>query len=129
MIHAPLSVLVTGSSGFIGTNPDKTLPIPGGLAPGAGAIIAAVQAATDCVPVVIGKPDPKMYLLALKRMGLQASEVMAVGDRLETDIAGGQRIGCKAGLVLSGVTTLDQARAWQPRVDCIAEDLSSLLGM
>ncbi len=120
-------ILIRSGALFIATNPDKTLPTPEGLAPGAGTFIAAVQAATDVAPVIIGKPEPEMYRLALRRMGLQPEQTLVVGDRLETDIAGAQRLGCRTGLVLSGVSTADQAAAWQPAIDCIATDLSSLL--
>jgi 4-nitrophenyl phosphatase len=122
-------LLIRAGTPFIGTNPDKTLPVPAGLAPGAGAFVAAVQAATDQTPVMIGKPGPELYLQALKRMGLPAQDVLVVGDRLETDIAGAQRLGCRTGLVLSGVTTAEQAAAWRPELDYIADDLSSLLDL
>ena len=62
-------------------------------------------------------------------MGLKPADVLVVGDRLETDIAGAQKIDCPTALVLSGVTTREQADAWKPEPDCISEDLSKLLGL
>jgi 4-nitrophenyl phosphatase len=50
-----------------------------------------------------------------------------VGDRLETDIGGGQAAGCRVALVLSGVSQLEQAQAWKPKVDLIARDLAQLV--
>jgi len=123
------SLLVRAGTPFIATNPDKTYPTPEGLAPGAGTFVAAIQAASDQEPVIIGKPAPEMYLQALERMSLTPRETLVVGDRLETDIAGAQRVGCPTALVLSGVSTRQEAADWNPPPDCIAADLSSLLGL
>jgi 4-nitrophenyl phosphatase len=122
-------LLIRSGVPFIATNPDKTYPIPEGLAPGAGTFVAAVQAASDTKPIIIGKPEPEMYRQALHRMGLNPYQTLVVGDRLETDIAGAQSIGCLTGLVLSGASTEEQAANWQPAVDCIAPDLTSLLNL
>ncbi len=112
---------------FIGTNPDRTFPTPQGLIPGAGAILAAIEAASDVKPVIVGKPSPEMYLVALERMKVSPEHALVVGDRLETDIAGGQKIGCRTALVLSGVTSLDAAQIWQPQPDAIFKDFSALV--
>jgi 4-nitrophenyl phosphatase len=114
---------------FIGTNLDKTYPTPEGLVPGAGTFVLAVQAVSDVQPIVIGKPEPEMYWLALRRMGLTPEQTLVVGDRLETDIAGAQQIGCVTALVLSGVATREEVNGWNPPPDYICADLSELLGL
>jgi len=121
------TLLIRSGVPFIVTNPDNTLPIPGGFAPGAGSIAAAIQSATDQQPVVIGKPQPEMYRIALDRMGVSPVETIVVGDRLETDIAGGQTLGCITGVVLSGVATLDSVNSWEQTPDYIELDLGSLV--
>jgi 4-nitrophenyl phosphatase len=60
-------------------------------------------------------------------MQVPAEVTLVVGDRLETDIAGAQIIGCQTALVLSGVTSLQSAEEWQPSPDWVADDLSALL--
>lgn len=114
---------------FIGTNPDTTYPVPDGLAPGAGAVIAAVQAASGVSPMIAGKPGPIMYRLALERLNVDPDETVGVGDRLETDIAGAQACGCRTALVLSGVSTAEQASLWRPAPNWIAPDLADLITM
>ena len=114
---------------YIGTNPDLTFPTPQGLVPGAGSILAAISAASGRSPIIAGKPEPTMYQIALDRLNASPSNVLVVGDRPETDIAGAQKIGCHTALLLSGVTNLDQANAWQPAPDIIAPDLESLVNM
>ncbi len=110
---------------FLGTNPDRSFPTPKGLIPGAGAILAALEAATDIKAIIIGKPQPDMYQLALNRLGTSPGQTLVVGDRLETDIAGAQAIGCKTGLVLSGVADEQAALAWRPKLDYIEPDLTT----
>jgi 4-nitrophenyl phosphatase len=111
---------------FVGTNPDRTFPTPEGLIPGAGSILAAIETATDTRPIIAGKPAPSMFRLAIERLGAAPENVLCIGDRLETDIAGGQSIGCKTALVLSGVTTLVAAKEWKPAPDLIVPDLTAL---
>ena len=109
------------------TNADRSFPTPDGLIPGAGSILAALETATDIKATVIGKPSPVMMEIAMERMGLTKDDVLVVGDKLETDIAGGQAVKARTALVLSGVTTLAQANAWKPKPDLIAKDLGELV--
>ncbi len=91
------------------TNADRSFPTPEGSIPGAASVLAALETATDVKAIVIGKPSPFMMEIALERMGLTKDNVLVVGDRLETDIAGGQAVKARSALVLSGVTTPQQA--------------------
>ncbi len=125
LMHAVL--LIRRGAPFYGSNPDRTYPTPQGQAPGAGAILAAIAAATGVQPRIAGKPEPHIFRLALQRLGVRPEDALMVGDRLETDILGGQRAGMRTALVLSGVTASDQAAAWSPRPDWILPDLSALL--
>jgi 4-nitrophenyl phosphatase len=121
------TLLIRSGIPFYGTNPDRTFPTPRGLVPGAGAILAAIETASDVTPIIVGKPSPSMYQLALERLKISPFEALAVGDRLETDILGGFRAGTRTALVLSGVTTLAELEKWEPKPDLIALDLASLV--
>ncbi len=123
------AALIRAGAKFIGTNPDRTFPAPHGLTPGAGTMLAAIEAASYVSPTIIGKPKPFIFEIALERLGVKPEEALMVGDRLETDIAGAQNVGCPVGLVLTGVTNREDARAWQPEIDLIAEDLTDILRM
>jgi len=112
---------------FYATNPDKTFPTPRGEIPGAGAWISVIITATGIEPIYAGKPAPYLIDLARERLGTIKKETLVVGDRLETDIAGGQNAGCPVALVLSGVSTREHGKAWRPPVDIIAEDLGALV--
>lgn len=121
------TLLIRSGVPFIATNPDRTFPTPRGLVPGAGAILAAIEAATDVQALVIGKPAPEMYRMALERLGIPANETLVVGDRLETDIAGGQALGCPTALVLTGVTSEEKALEWMPKPEWIVKDLTAIV--
>jgi 4-nitrophenyl phosphatase len=123
------TLLVRAGKPFFATNPDKTFPTPRGQIPGAGAWVSVIVTATDTQPIYAGKPFPYILDLALKRLGTPKNETFVVGDRLETDIAGGQGLGCPTALVLSGVSTQAQAEAWLPATNIIANNLSALVGV
>jgi 4-nitrophenyl phosphatase len=119
--------LIRAGTPFFGTNPDSTFPTPLGLVPGAGSIIAAIRTASGVDPIMIGKPAPFMFELSAERMMLIKKEILVVGDRLETDIAGGQALGARTALVLSGVSTSQQVSNWNPQPDVVANDLQELI--
>ncbi len=125
MVEATL--LIRKGAPFYATNPDKTFPTPRGEIPGAGAWISVLTTATGQEPIYAGKPFPYLMELALERLGAPKAETLVVGDRLETDIAAGQAIGCPTALVLSGVSRREQAEAWIPKISVIADDLASLI--
>jgi 4-nitrophenyl phosphatase len=122
------TLLVRKGVPFYATNPDKTFPTPRGLIPGAGAWYSVVTTATGVEPIVAGKPFPFLLELSLEKLGTDKEETLVVGDRLDTDIAAGQAIGCPTALVLSGVATREQAESWKPKIDIIVEDLETLIG-
>ncbi|WP_404374282.1 HAD-IIA family hydrolase [Kytococcus sedentarius] len=94
---------VTAGAVWVATNRDLTLPTAWGQAPGNGAYVAAVARATGQEPLVACKPEGAVYAMALQRLGCSADEAVAIGDRLETDVAGANRAGLHSVLVTTGV--------------------------
>ena len=85
---------VAGGAAFVTPNIDPRLPLEGGdFLPGCGAIVEAVATAAGVRPVVVGKPEPPLFELALKRMGVTEMEAVMVGDSVDSDIRGARRIG------------------------------------
>jgi 4-nitrophenyl phosphatase len=112
---------------FIATNADTTLPTEAGLVPGAGSIVAAVEAASGQQPIVIGKPETPMLQMAMVRMGAQPAETVMLGDRLDTDILAGERAGMSTVLVLTGVSTREDLSSAEALPDVVVSDLPSLV--
>jgi len=124
---ATATLLIRGGAGFIATNPDRTFPMENGLVPGNGAQVAALITATDVTPVMAGKPAPLLYERALARMGTAPEATLVIGDRLDTDILGGLRLGMPTALVLSGITQADELAGSPIHPDVVFDDLAALV--
>ncbi len=114
---------------WVATNPDLTLPTDRGIAPGNGSLVAAVRTACGRGPdEVVGKPFAALYILCAHRLKQEPKDILAIGDRLDTDIEGAVAAGMDSLLVLTGVSTAEQAAAADPhsRATYLAPDLRSL---
>ena len=109
-----------------GSNPDTTYPTPEGLLPGAGVFISAVEIASGKKAIIAGKPNPYLFETAIEKLNIKPSDTLVIGDRLETDILGGFRAGCKTALVLSGVTKKNDLLSWEPQPDLVLQSIMEL---
>ena len=117
---------VDAGAALIATNPDTSFPAPGGHRwPGAGALLAAIQATTGVTAEVVGKPNAPIFEAALGRAG--GGRPLMVGDRLDTDIEGAARLGWDSLLVLTGIDGRDRALETPHPPTYIGRDLSCLL--
>jgi 4-nitrophenyl phosphatase len=123
---AQATLLIRAGARFIGTNPDRTFPSERGIVPGAGSLLAFLEAATGVVPTIIGKPETAMMVQALARMTAQSDAAAVLGDRLETDILAGQRAGLVTLLVLSGVTDRQMLAQAEIQPDLVFDDVAQL---
>jgi phosphoglycolate/pyridoxal phosphate phosphatase family enzyme len=96
---------------FIATNRDPTYPTERGLRPGAGSIVAAVEASTGNTPLSIGKPEPLLLEVAAEAVGADPRDAVMIGDALWTDVAAARAVGARSVLMLTGVTTPEQLAA------------------
>jgi len=88
---------VDAGAAFVTPNIDPRLPMEDGqFLPGCGAIVEAVASAAGARPIVIGKPEPPLFELALQRMGLTVDEAAMVGDSIDSDVRGARRVGMTA---------------------------------
>lgn len=106
------------------TGRDATYPTPDGLVPGTGAVVAAVETASETRARVAGKPERPMFEAAKRRLG--GDHMAMVGDALDADIAGGQRAGMATILVLSGRTTREERERSSVEPDLVLPDLAAL---
>lgn len=88
---------------WVATNDDTTLPLEWGTAPGNGAYVGLLSDVVGRTPAVVGKPHPALYELATAHLGTRPERTLAVGDRLDTDIAGAAAAGIDSAWVLTGV--------------------------
>jgi HAD superfamily hydrolase (TIGR01450 family) len=119
------AVLVERGAALVASNPDPSFPAPGGEAwPGAGALLAVIEATTGRRGEVVGKPEAPLLRRALDQAG--GGRPLVVGDRLDTDIAGAVGLGWDSALVLTGSTRREDVDAspWSPSL--VVEDLAHL---
>ncbi|HVL51430.1 MAG TPA: HAD-IIA family hydrolase [Actinomycetota bacterium] len=114
---------VRAGASFLSLNKDPVMPVEnGGMLPGTGSIVAAVEAASGRTATVLGKPEQPMMRAAAQRIG--HDKVLMIGDRVESDIAGAKSIGWHGALVLTGLSLAD--RLLEPAPDYILTSLRSL---
>ena len=120
------SVLVDRGVPLVASNADASFPAPGGESwPGAGALLAVIETTTGVRSEVFGKPEPPLFQRALASSG--GKRPLVVGDRLDTDIAGANRLGWDSALVLTGATRPEDVERspWTPTI--VVDDLSGLV--
>jgi 4-nitrophenyl phosphatase len=121
------TLAIRRGAGFIATNGDTTFPTEEGLIPGAGAILAALEAATNVSPEVIGKPSTGMLIQGAALLGTEPGATVMLGDRLDTDILAGRRAGFTTLMVLTGVSTLEELATSELQPDVLLPDLGPLV--
>lgn len=123
---AAAAFAINAGATWVATNTDSTIPRAEGIAPGNGSLVAAVRAAVNVEPVVAGKPQPTLMRFAAAQLGLKAP--LVIGDRLDTDVAGGVAAGFSTALVLTGIDTAESAAAASPdeRPEFVLDTLADL---
>lgn len=105
-----LRAILAGAA-FIAVNRDPRLPVEDGFEPGTGSVTAALEFASGQQAEIIGKPAPALVFEAMRQLDVDAAHTLMVGDGLDLDVVAGHRAGVDTALVLTGLTTPEQARA------------------
>lgn len=129
-LTASLQALEDGSATFVGTDRDRTIPTESGVVPGSGAIVGAMAAVSGRDPdEMLGKPSSETTTLALDRLGVAPEDCLLVGDRLDTDVAMGNRAGMTTALVLTGVTDRSDLADADVEPDHVVDSLGEIPGV
>jgi NagD protein len=119
--------LIVAGARFIATNPDATGPTPNGPLPATGSVAALISRASGVEPYFVGKPNPLMMRSALNAIDAHSETAAMVGDRMDTDVVSGLEAGMETILVLSGVTTREEAERYPYRASRIVDSVADLL--
>ena len=119
--------LIDSGARFIATNPDATGPTLEGPLPATGSVAALISRATGVDPYFVGKPNPLMMRSALNAIDAHSETTAMIGDRMDTDIVSGLEAGMHTILVLSGLTTRDEAERYPYRASRIIDSVADLL--
>lgn len=120
--------LVRGGAKLIGTNPDMTGPIEGGIAPATRALISPIELTCGKSAYFVGKPNPLMMRHALKVLGAETSDTVIIGDRMDTDIIAGIESDIDTVLVLSGVSTRETVEEFPYRPNYVLGGVGDIPG-
>src|SRR4051794_22484690 len=119
--------LIADGARFIATNPDQTGPSPEGPLPATGSVAALISRATGIAPYFVGKPTPLMMRSALNAIDAHSETAAMIGDRMDTDVICGLEAGMEAILVLTGVTTREDAERHPYRPSRIVDSIADLI--
>jgi HAD superfamily hydrolase (TIGR01450 family) len=111
---------------MVGAGRDRTFPAQDGLWPGTGAVVAALEYATERTATIVGKPEPQIFRTALDRLG--DGRTLVIGDRVDSDLRGAASVGLDGAIVLTGVTGRQQAHAAEdPAPVAVSDNLHTLV--
>jgi NagD protein len=119
--------LIADGARFIATNPDPTGPSPAGPQPATGAVAALISKATGVRPYFVGKPNPLMMREALRAIDAHSESTVMIGDRMDTDVVAGIEAGLQTILVLSGITTREEAQRFPFLPSRIVDSVADLV--
>ena len=119
--------LITEGARFIATNPDATGPSPDGPLPATGAVAALISRATGAEPYYVGKPNPLMMRSALNAIDAHSETTAMIGDRMDTDVVSGLEAGLHTILVLTGLTTREDAERFPYRASRTVDSVADLV--
>ncbi len=112
---------------YIATNPDYVCPTEFGSVPDCGSVCDMLYNVSGRRPLVIGKPEPLMPMLAMDKWGIDAEHTLVIGDRIYTDIKSGLRAGTHTALVLSGETTREILEVSEEKPEVVLESAAEIL--
>jgi NagD protein len=119
--------LIENGARFIATNPDATGPSAEGPLPATGSVAALISRATGVEPYFVGKPNPLMMRTALNKLDAHSETAAMIGDRMDTDVVSGLEAGLETILVLTGLTTRDDAERHPYRASRIVDSIADLV--
>jgi NagD protein len=121
--------LIVAGARFIATNPDPTGVSPDGLLPATGSVAALISRATGVAPYFVGKPNPLMMREALRAIDAHSQSTVMIGDRMDTDIVAGMEAGLQTVLVLTGITSREEAERFPYRPSLVVESVADLVDL
>ena len=127
-LRQALRAIMAGAA-FVAVNRDPRLPMEDGFDPGTGAIATALEYASDVRAEIVGKPAPAIIQQAMRMLGVSPAETLLIGDGLDLDIVAGHAAGVTTALVLTGLTSAEQAAAAEGarKPDLVFQDMRALL--
>lgn len=119
--------LVLKGARLIGTNPDISGPVEHGITPSVKALIAPIEIASGKKAYFVGKPNPLMMRIALRKLGIKREDAIVIGDRMDTDVRCGLESEIDTLLVLSGITSREEIDNFPYRPQYVLDGVKDLV--
>ena len=119
--------LVNNGAKLVGTNPDLSGPIENGITPATKALISPIELATGKQAYFVGKPNPLMMRIALRKLGVQREDTVIIGDRMDTDIVAGIEAEIDTCLVLSGISKKETINEFAYRPHYVLQGVNEIV--
>lgn len=121
------ALAIRNGAAFIAINRDPLLPIAGGIVPGCGAMVAAIETSSETKPEIIGKPEPTLLQEAMRKLNSLPDETVMIGDNIGVDIKGGIAAGTHTLLVFSGKDTPASLAQSTIKPEFVYKDLAAMM--
>ena len=118
--------LINNGARLVATNSDLTGPSDFGIIPACRALVAPIELATGKKAYFVGKPNPLMMRTGLRLLDVHSEDAAMIGDRMDTDIVAGMESGLMTALVLSGVSTTENIKAFSYRPSIILNGVGDI---
>ena len=105
---AMAAALIGQGALFLAPYKDPFVRLGGKHYPIAGAYVIALEHVTEKKAILIGKPEPTVFDIATKELGLQKDKILMIGDTIEMDIKVARYAGVDCLLVMTGITTIEK---------------------
>jgi len=114
---------------YIATHPDYNCITEFGSVPDLGSVCEMIWKSTGRRPVIVGKPQPLIPELAMKKCGCTKEETVFIGDQMDTDIPCGLNAEVTTLLVMTGETTQAMVDAAERKPTMVLNNAGEILQM
>lgn len=114
---------------YVATHPDYKCITEFGSVPDLGGVCDMIYKAAGRRPVIVGKPQPLIPELAMKKCGCTKEETVFIGDQMDTDIPCGLNAGVTTILVMTGETTQEMVDAAERKPTMVLKNAGEILRM
>ena len=125
MLNQVFNSLVAGAK-LIAIHKNKFWQTAQGLQMDIGGFIQALEYASGTQALIIGKPSPDFFQVALDDLQLDAGEVAMIGDDIDSDVGGAQQAGLAGILVRTGKYRQAYANASPIRPELVLDSINDL---
>ena len=118
--------LIKAGAELIGLHAYRQHPSKQKIIMSLGCFVKGLEYCTKKDALVVGKPNPEFFELAVKKAGAKKEKTFMLGDDLESDILGAKKVGLKTILVKTGNFNEKELQKSEQKPDYLIESVKEL---